>query len=57
MGIVSELNHAKNAKSVGLDLNPTQVIFFGNPKLGTPLMQTNPLDWFRFTTKNVVSQK
>lgn len=43
VGIVSELNHTKNAKTVGLDLNPTQVIFFGNPKLGTPLMQANPL--------------
>ena len=41
--VVSELNHAKNAKSIGIDLNPTQVIFFGNPKLGTPLMQANPL--------------
>ena len=43
VGIVAELNHTKNAKSVGINLNPTQAIFFGNPKLGTPLMQVNPL--------------
>lgn len=36
--IVKEFNHKENAQSVGLDLNRAQVIFFGNPKLGTPLM-------------------
>ncbi len=37
--IVAELNHQANAASVGLDLNPTRIILFGNPNLGTPLMQ------------------
>lgn len=41
IGIVAEVNHATNATSVELSLNPTQVIFFGNPTLGTPLMQQN----------------
>ncbi|AXT61022.1 DUF302 domain-containing protein [Aquimarina sp. AD10] len=37
--IIAELNHQANAASVGLELNPTRIIMFGNPKLGTPLMQ------------------
>ena len=37
--VIAELDHQKNAQSVGLELNPTQLIVFGNPKLGTPLMQ------------------
>ena len=36
--IIAELDHQKNAESVGLELPPTKIIFFGNPKLGTPLM-------------------
>jgi uncharacterized protein (DUF302 family) len=37
--ILLELDHSKNASSVDLELNPTKIIMFGNPKLGTPLMQ------------------
>ncbi|TRX61867.1 DUF302 domain-containing protein [Fulvivirga sp. M361] len=37
--ILLELDHSKNAGSVGLDLDPTRIIMFGNPKLGTLLMQ------------------
>ena len=33
------IDHAQNAESTGLALRPTRVIIFGNPKLGTPLMQ------------------
>lgn len=40
--ILLELDHSKNAASVDLDLQPTKIIMFGNPKLGTPLMQENP---------------
>lgn len=35
------VNHQANAQSAGLELRPTQVILFGNPRLGTPLMQAN----------------
>ena len=41
--IIAEVNHMANAASVDLELNPTRVIFFGNPNLGTPLMQKNQL--------------
>ncbi|RMB60485.1 DUF302 domain-containing protein [Dokdonia sinensis] len=36
--IIAEVDHQENAASAGLELNPTRVIFFGNPALGTPLM-------------------
>lgn len=41
IGIVAEVNHQANAASVDLDLPPTRVVLFGNPNLGTPLMQAN----------------
>lgn len=37
--IMIEIDHSKNAASKGLDLRPTRVIIFGNPMLGTVLMQ------------------
>ncbi|MFC7356750.1 DUF302 domain-containing protein [Jejudonia soesokkakensis] len=40
LSIVAELDHQANAQSVGLSLNPTRVIIFGNANLGTPLMQS-----------------
>ena len=40
--ILLELDHSKNAASVGKVLQPTKIIMFGNPNLGTPLMQASP---------------
>lgn len=37
--LITTLDHASNAASVGEDLCSTTVIMFGNPALGTPLMQ------------------
>lgn len=33
------IDHRKGAASVDLELPPTRVVVFGNPKAGTPLMQ------------------
>lgn len=41
--VVTTVNHAQNAQSAGMELRPTQVVLFGNPELGTPLMQANQL--------------
>ncbi|MDT0632816.1 DUF302 domain-containing protein [Rubrivirga sp. S365] len=41
VSIVARVDHAANAASAGLDLRPTRVVLFGNPALGTPLMQVN----------------
>lgn len=37
--LFSRINHQKNAANVNLPLRETEVILFGNPKVGTPLMQ------------------
>jgi uncharacterized protein (DUF302 family) len=39
MNVFGKVNHAEGAKKAGLELKPTQVVIFGNPKVGTPLMQ------------------
>ena len=38
MKVFARVDHQKNAQGVDLALRPTQVIMFGNPKAGTPLM-------------------
>ncbi|WP_352339458.1 DUF302 domain-containing protein [Psychrobacter sp. 16-MNA-CIBAN-0192] len=37
--LFSRIDHQKNAKGADLELRPTEVILFGNPKAGTKLMQ------------------
>ncbi len=39
--IFARVDHAGGAKKVGLELKSTQLLIFGNPKLGTPLMMSN----------------
>jgi uncharacterized protein (DUF302 family) len=40
--VAARIDHAAGAKAAGMELPPTEVLLFGNPKLGTPLMQSNP---------------
>ncbi|MEY8215827.1 MAG: DUF302 domain-containing protein [Colwellia sp.] len=37
--LFARIDHKKNASDVDLELRPTEVIIFGNPNVGTPLMQ------------------
>lgn len=39
MTVFARVDHASGAHSVGLTLQPTTVVIFGNPKIGTRLMQ------------------
>jgi uncharacterized protein (DUF302 family) len=39
MAVMARVDHAAAAQSVGLALRPTEVLMFGNPRAGTPLMQ------------------
>ena len=39
MTVFNRINHAEGAEKVGKNLRPTELIIFGNPKVGTPLMQ------------------
>ena len=41
LNIFGKVNHAQGAASVDIDLPPTEVVIFGNPAAGTPLMQCN----------------
>jgi uncharacterized protein (DUF302 family) len=41
MSVFARIDHAAAAAEVGLTLRPTEVIIFGNPRGGTPLMQAN----------------
>ena len=38
MTVFNRINHAEGAKKVGKTLPPTELVIFGNPKVGTPLM-------------------
>ena len=37
--VFARIDHAAGAASVDMPLRPTELIIFGNPKAGTPLMQ------------------
>ena len=41
--VFARVDHAGGAAKVGLDLAPSQLLIFGNPKLGTPAMQDDPM--------------
>jgi uncharacterized protein (DUF302 family) len=39
MTVFIRIDHAAGAQKVGKELRPTELVVFGNPKVGTPLMQ------------------
>ncbi|QIE47318.1 DUF302 domain-containing protein [Pseudohalocynthiibacter aestuariivivens] len=41
--VFARVDHAGGAASVDMALDPAQLLIFGNPKLGTPAMQDDPL--------------
>jgi uncharacterized protein (DUF302 family) len=42
MHIFARIDHSGEAKKVGLEMKPTMLLIFGNPKGGTPLMVARP---------------
>ena len=36
------IDHSGEARQAGLEMHPTKVVIFGNPRGGTPLMQAAP---------------
>ena len=38
MTVFKRVNHGSGAKNVGIDLCETELVVFGNPKVGSPLM-------------------
>lgn len=55
--ILLELNHQANAASVDLNLPPTRIIMFGNPKLGTPLMAAGKFTGLDLPQKILVTEQ
>lgn len=41
LNVFAQVDHAENAATVGKELRPTELFIFGNPAVGTPLMQCN----------------
>ncbi|PKF49325.1 DUF302 domain-containing protein [Enterovibrio nigricans] len=39
--VIARVNHGEGAKKAGLSLRPTELVIFGNPKVGTPMMVCN----------------
>ena len=42
LAVFARVDHSGEAGKVGLTMRPTQLIIFGNPKAGTPLMVASP---------------
>jgi uncharacterized protein (DUF302 family) len=40
--VFARIDHAAGAREVGLELGDEEVVVFGSPKSGTPLMQSDP---------------
>jgi uncharacterized protein (DUF302 family) len=43
MTIFARVDHAGEAAKAGLKMRPSQLLVFGNPKAGTPIMQAVPV--------------
>ena len=41
--VFTRVDHSGEAEKAGLHMPPTQVLIFGNPRGGTPVMLANPL--------------
>ncbi|WP_316013798.1 DUF302 domain-containing protein [Roseobacter sp. HKCCA0434] len=39
--VFARVDHSRGARSVSMDLPPTELLIFGNPQLGTPAMQAS----------------
>lgn len=39
MTVFNRINHSEGADNVGIELRDTELIIFGNPKVGSPLMK------------------
>ncbi len=56
MTLFAKIDFTGDAKKSGLDMPPTQLLIFGNPKGGTPLMLAAPSTALDFPLKVLVAQ-
>ena len=43
ISVFARIDHGAGAKKVGQELHASELLIFGNPKMGSPLMQASPL--------------
>ena len=56
MTVFTRINHTDGAKKIGLKLRLTELLIFGNPKVGTPLMQCSQSAAIDLPQKALVSE-
>lgn len=54
--IFATIDQRKEAIAVGLNIPPTTLIIFGNPKAGTPIMSAEPLSGIDLPLKVLISE-
>jgi uncharacterized protein (DUF302 family) len=52
--VFARINHAANARAVGLSMADEEVLIFGDPRAGTVLMQADPRVGFELPLRVVV---
>ncbi|HHJ14559.1 MAG TPA: DUF302 domain-containing protein [Gammaproteobacteria bacterium] len=57
MTVFARIDHHKGAASAGLEMKPVSVLIFGNPKVGTQLMQSAPSAGIDLPMKVVVIEQ
>lgn len=50
----ARIDHAAEARAAGLTMRPTVLLVFGNPAIGTPLMQQHPSIALDLPTKTLI---
>lgn len=55
--IFSRISHSQAAKELGLSMNDEEVLIFGSPKVGTPLMLEDPNIGIELPLKILAYQK
>ncbi|MGH1463001.1 MAG: DUF302 domain-containing protein [Neptuniibacter sp.] len=56
MTVFNRIDHSAGAASVGLELRPTELLIFGNPKVGSPLMKCAQSAAIDLPQKALISQ-
>jgi uncharacterized protein (DUF302 family) len=54
--LFADIDQSAAAREAGVSLRPTRFLLFGNPKAGTPVMETNPHAALELPLKAVVWQ-
>lgn len=55
--LMAEVDHSANAENVELPLEPTTLFIFGNPNVGTPLLQESDTAGIDFPQKMLVTER